>query len=107
MRNILNGQDDSRHDADGQSELTEDNEEPKSRIKDIGGRVGWNGEEDREDEEQEESGTMVPNMPLQRLSQTRRIDLQNARSLKNKSHPGLMARAHVNPREIMSKINVI
>lgn len=40
-------------------------------------------------EEQEESGTMVPYMPLQRLSQTRRIDLRNARSLKNKSHPSL------------------
>lgn len=104
MTNITSGQEDeSRHDADGQPELTEDDEEPKSRIKDIGGRVGWNGEEDREDredEEQEESGTMVPYMPLQRLSQTRRIDLQNARSLKNKSHPSLMARAHVNPREL-------
>lgn len=109
MTNIPSGQDDSRNDADGQPELTEDDEEPKSRIKDIGGRASWSGEEDREDredEEQEESGTMVPYMPLQRLSQTRRIDLQNARSLKNKSHPGLMARAHVN-REIMSKINTI
>lgn len=30
---------------DGQPELTEDDEGPKSRIRDIGGRAGWNGEE--------------------------------------------------------------
>lgn len=64
-----------------QLEVTEDDEEPKSRIKDIGGRADRRNRarRNREDEEQEESGTMVPNMPLQRLSQTRRIDLQNAR----------------------------
>lgn len=89
---------------DGQPELTEDDEGPKSRIRDIGGRVGRSGEE-----AQGGQGTGrewydgTPYMPLQRLSQSRRIDLQNARSLKNKSHPGLMARAHVSPREFISK----
>ena len=61
MTNIPSEQDNSRHDAEGQPELTEDDEEPKSRIKDIGGRAACNGEEDREDredEEQEESGTV-------------------------------------------------
>lgn len=29
---------------DGQPELTEDDEGPKSRIRDIGGRAGWSAE---------------------------------------------------------------
>lgn len=45
MTNISGGQDVSRHVVGGQPELTEDDEGPKSRIRDIEGRAGWSGEE--------------------------------------------------------------
>lgn len=93
---------------DRQPELTEDDEEPKSRIKDIEGRAGRSGEEaqgGRGTGREWYDGT--EHAVTTTLPDATNRSAKCAESLKNKSHPSLMARAHVSFREFMSKINMI